>query len=84
LELKLVEINPLNALKVMSGNGLCSDIAAAYGRDETARNNQMKYSALLESIAFDKYERKCVMNIMKTCGDTKYQRRRAKNQLLYR
>jgi hypothetical protein len=84
LELKLVVINPLNALKVMSGNGLCSDIAAACGRDETARNNQMKYGALLESIAFDRYRRESVANIMKNCGDTKYQRRRAKNQLLYR
>ena len=77
-------INPLNVLKVMSGNGLCSDIAATCGRDETARNNQMKYSALLESIAFDRYRRECVVNIIKICGNTKYQRRRAKNQLLYR
>jgi len=56
---------------VISGNGLCSGIAAACGRDETARNNQIKCSALLESIAFDKYKRECVMDIMKTCGDSK-------------
>jgi len=71
LELKLVVINPLNALKVISGNGLCSGIAAACGRDETARNNQIKCSAVLESIAFDKYKRESVMDIMKTCGDSK-------------
>jgi dephospho-CoA kinase len=79
-----VAINPLNALKVMSGNGLCSDIAATYGRDETARNNQIKCSALLESIMLDKYNRESVANIMKTCRDTKCQRRRAKIQLLYK
>jgi hypothetical protein len=77
-------MNPLNALKVMSGNGLCSDIAAAHGRDETARNNQKKYCTLLETIEFDRYRRESVVNIVKYCGDIKYQRRKAKNQLLYR
>ena len=80
----MVAINPLKALKVISGNGLCSDIAAACGRDETATNNQIKCNALLESIGFDKYKRERVTNIMKSCGDSKYQRRKAKSQLLYR